>query len=113
MKVVRLKKGGGKTTAMIKEAAANGYTMVCIDSKEVRRVKEEAKVLGLKIENPITFYDFAGGIGLTYWTRRCFAVDNYDMFIQFLVRRLTGDRVAIAAISMTDDECVPCQAKNI
>jgi hypothetical protein len=50
---------GGKTHELIKLAAAEELVIVCPGHEMARYVSEEARDMGLKIPDPVTWHDFA------------------------------------------------------
>ena len=57
MKVICRGRGSGKTTELVKDAAKNGYTIICKNRDMKLFVIDMAKKLNLKIPEPITMDD--------------------------------------------------------
>lgn len=101
MRVVALPRQGGKTTQMIRLAAAENLYIVCISRQEAMRVAREARRFGLNMPFPITWDDFARRL---YFGKGIngFLFDNLDMLIQ----RMAAP-VPVVAVSLTDDSQPP------
>ena len=96
--LVVLPRAKGKTSAAIRRAARDHLCIVAIDAREVRRVADVARAMGLDIPFPITFEEFLGG---RFYSRgiRGFIVDNADYLIRYIARG-----VPVAMITATQDE---------
>ncbi len=94
IKTISLPRSGGKTTALIKEAAANNYYIICANLQEVDRIELQARKLKLTIPQPITYTDFDRksyyGAGITG-----FLFDNVDEYLQ------NKTKVPIKTVSIT------------
>jgi len=98
MKVIALPRRGGKTTELIKLAAAKeGVYIVCSSHRDCVQIAEQAERMGLNILFPITFAEFLGGHYRSI-NIKAFLIDNVDLFLQGLTS------VHIAAVTITDDE---------
>jgi hypothetical protein len=58
MKIIHDKRGTGKTTKLIKLCAKNNGLMVCFNTCHVNQAIRIANCNNIKIEKPITFYQF-------------------------------------------------------
>lgn len=96
MKLTIRPRQAGKTTELIKHAAKNGLTIVCMDDREKERVQDQADRLLLVINPPMTFHDF---INRNYSQRtEGLAIDNADLLLKKLAI------APILAVTMSDDE---------
>ena len=97
METLILPRGKGKTYELIKRSSSDGGEIVCQNKVEVLRVKHEAREMGVKIPNPITYDEF---INHKYRGRNIkeFYIDNVDIFIQTL------SHIPIGIISLTTQE---------
>lgn len=96
MKKIIAKRGGGKTTELIKISAENGYYIVCHQKQECQRISKQAERMGLKIPFPITFSEF---VDKDYHSPgiKGFLIDNADMLIEYM------SLAPIAAITMRSE----------
>jgi len=100
MKVIYRPREAGKTTELIKLAAADEKGdckyIVCATQADCTRIAEQAKEMGVNIWYPITFLEFLSGL---YYGRniKSFLIDDVDR----LLLRLS--RVPIEAITLTKD----------
>lgn len=58
MKIISMPRGAGKTTELIKMAADYNGCIVCYGVENARHIANVAKNLGIKINYPLTFYEF-------------------------------------------------------
>ena len=96
MKIILASRRMGKTTLLIREAAAQGYYIVCHSREECSRIFGMAKELELDINFPITYDEF---LKSNYSLRgvKGIVIDNVDL----LIRRLS--KVIVHTITMTPD----------
>ena len=93
MKVIQLPRQQGKTTAIIRSCAELGGYIVVPTSRDVRRVFDAARDMGLSVPFPITFSEFIGG---KFSTKiECFWIDDIDRCLATV-----GRGVPIAAVSI-------------
>ncbi len=99
MKIIIKARRMGKTTDAIKIASENFSYLVCLNQKEVYRVSQEARKMGLDIPFPITIDEFINGKFCGKGIRG-FVIDNAEYILTYLART-----VPINAITMnTGDE---------
>ena len=100
MDVIVTGRQGGKTTQLIRRAAEQFAYIVCPDREQVQFIQQQARQMGLKIPQPITWDDFIQrrwhGRGI-----RAFMLDNLDACIQSMARG-----VPVTAVTLTDDSPV-------
>jgi hypothetical protein len=80
MKIISKKKGTGKTTELIKIAAADGGMIVCHNINECRRIQKQAIELELNIRFPITYFEFMDE-SFRGSQNHLFHIDNVEMFL--------------------------------
>lgn len=85
---------GGKTTEIIKRCAEQGGVIVCMDAREIGRIIEQSRRMGLDIALPITFDEFRRE-GYYAQENDCFHIDNAGMLIQSMTS------VPVATITLT------------
>lgn len=85
MVIVRGPKQSGKTTELIKLAAARKAYMVVFSSREAQRCQERAKSLGLSLYFPLTYEEFAKG---DFYGKgvRGFLVDDVEDLLRYMAR---------------------------
>lgn len=97
MKMIIRKRATGKTTELIKIAAQNNSTIVCVNNTRVNNVLEQANKMGLEIKQPITWYYFVAksnrGSGITG-----FLIDDLDACVQSMTD------VPILVVTMTEED---------
>ena len=83
MKLILVKRGGGKTNQLIEKSAETGCTIVCHSLIEVKRIQDLAKKRKLEIPSPITYDSFLKGNyrGLKI---NGFLIDNAELLIQYI-----------------------------
>ncbi len=64
MKGLFMKRGGGKTTALIYTSACTGYPIVVGTEYQKKLIREKAAALGVDIPNPISLSDETRGMNL-------------------------------------------------
>lgn len=86
----------GKTRRLIERCAKEGGYIVCLSHKEVFRVADMAKSMGLKIPCPMTHQDF---IDKEYYGQgvQKLWIDNADILLQRMAK------CAVGGISITKD----------
>lgn len=100
MEKIILNKGEGKTSNLIELASKNDWTIICKDSKAIRRIVDQCIHWNIDIRLPITYNEF---INKDYYGRgiKGFLFDNVDDFIQYM-----SDTVEIKAITLTPQQQV-------
>jgi len=93
------KKLSGKTKELIKISAKTGFYIVTKDQSNAKNIVYTAKTMGLKIHEPITFYEFM----YRQYGRKVDGVliDNADLLLAFYIADLN---VRVHAVTMTWDE---------
>jgi hypothetical protein len=81
MKAIALPRGGGKTTKLIKMASETDGYIVCHSIDECSRIFADARMLGVKINQPITYEEFRSK---KYGRIKNFYIDNIENFLQYL-----------------------------
>ena len=83
MEVIMGGRGSGKTKKLIQLSSSSWKYIVCKDEKEIERITDFAREMGLRIPFPITYRDF---LEKKYYGRgiKGFLIDNADMLIQNL-----------------------------
>jgi hypothetical protein len=83
MNILSMPRRAGKTQTMIALCAAQGGYIICRNRREAARIFSQAESMGLKINMPITFSEFANkqyyGKGI-----RKFMIDDVDELLHFL-----------------------------
>ena len=97
MKVIARPRQGGKTTDLVRLAAAEFLYVVCPDRQQVRHVQRVARDMGLDIPFPMTWGEFLRG---DYRSKgvKGFVIDNLDLCIQGM------SHVPVRAVSLTDED---------
>lgn len=107
MRIIVTPAAAGKTTELIKEAAAApGHVyIVCFSRMEADRVFKESKKMGLRINLPITWAEFITG---THNTDAVF-IDNLDLCLGRLARcpiktvTMTGSPEALPSVGESNE----------
>jgi hypothetical protein len=96
MEKIILKRGGGKTTELIKKSAETGDYIVCSSQEEARYLQITAKEKGYDIPLPITYMDF---IHKRYYGQNIkgFLIDNLEFFFECI------SKVPVNAVTMTHE----------
>lgn len=92
----------GRTTAMIRTAAASFAYIVCPDRRQVEHIQRMAQEMGVDIPQPITWDDFIKGRYHRPGVRG-FVIDNLDDCIQ----RTTRVPVLAASVGPVDRIRIP------
>lgn len=96
MKKIILPRGGGKTKALIKMAAKEGFTIVCLNKHEAIRVHVDATSKGFRMPFPLTFDEFKHR-SFNPSSIKGFLIDEADRLIQSM------SKIPVIAIAMTED----------
>ncbi len=94
MEVILGARRQGKTTRIIRVAAENFSYIICSNRREVLRIANQAREMGLEIPFPITMDEYMDGL---FYGRgiKSFVIDNAELILQ----RFTKN-VPIVAISI-------------
>lgn len=86
MRVVARRRGGGKTTELIKACAENpNGIIVCQSAVLAQHIKRMADDLGLTIRTPITFHQFLLG-DILMGSNLDLYIDNVDLLVINIAR---------------------------
>lgn len=94
-KIIIGTRASGKTTKLIREACATGFTIVCNNMQRCQSVIEQAHSLQITIRTPIPFRDF---LERRHYGLGCagFLFDDIDLILQGL------SPLPIGAITLTN-----------
>jgi len=96
MKVLYYSRGAGKTISLIRLASENNYLIVCPTQRDVDRVWQMSKVIGLQIHQPITMLEFMKGMYYPH-AFKGIVIDDIDRCLLYL------SKLPIKAISLTKE----------
>lgn len=86
MRVIARRRGGGKTTELIKACAANeNGIIVCQNAVTAHHIKGMSEEMGLTIRMPITFHQFMLGDILAGSNLELY-IDNVDLLLANIAR---------------------------
>lgn len=101
MKAIMGARKTGKTSKLIKQAAAEGIVIVCSDCKRVAQIKIQAENLGLVIPHPITINELLKRFPCGY-PPYLYAFDEvFDVFIRLIYTLLPHVRGQFRACTFT------------
>ena len=86
MKTIVGKRGTGKTTRLIEEAAAAGLTIVCSNFQMCMFIEQLARKKGLLLNRPITYDTLLRG-ELKGFDRTKVAIDDADQLFRRMIQR--------------------------
>ena len=96
MKIVRMNRGEGKTTYLIKKSAELQYPIICCSGKQKELIKDKAKKMGLDFPEPISInsINFKESLrGINYNTE--LLIDDLDI----ILHKILYNKVNIATVS--------------
>lgn len=98
-RVIR-KRGGGKTTKLIKLSAKTGDHIVCADASIAYHLRMQARAMKLEIPLPLTYREFITGrckrLGI-----RSVLIDNAEYLIDYIAR-FNGVNINAVSFSISD-----------
>ena len=90
MKLTIKPRRSGRTNNLIRRAAMEGQTIVCVHKDEATRIFHKARDMGLRVPFPITYNEFTKGEfhppGISG-----FLIDNMDMLLLYLAQGVPID----------------------
>ena len=92
MKTIYLERKRGKTTQILQEAANFNGTIVCVDPKIT---KDQADLMGVSINYPISHMDFIHGRYSTY-DKTKFLIDDVDLLLAAMTRKVPIDCISLS-----------------
>ncbi len=103
MIIIARGKGEGKTSELIKMADGTQNIILCKNTLSARRIQEQAKTMGCKINKPIVFAEFIGSLKKYISFPGKLLIDDVDL--QGLLRYYFGPyRFEIEAVTLTTGE---------
>src|SRR5262245_55508716 len=83
MKLIKKGRRSGRTTELVQLAAANQYTIVCMDKRECLRILDIAKSFGTSIPKPYSFDELLRG-RLKEVRTNGVVIDNVEYIIRII-----------------------------
>lgn len=102
MKVFNLKRGAGKTIRMIYASELHNAPIICMNSVAKDEIIKKAKMLDIKIPEPLSVQEFITtkrGTGITD-----VLIDESMLSLQNLLSCTMGRQINVIAATLTSDE---------
>lgn len=104
MKIINLGRGQGKTTRLLYASEFNDIPILCATHLQKEHLRDMAKILGLRIPEPIVASDLTHGkIRGSDTIYKDILVDEAPLVLQMLLKEL-GMMGEVEAITLTSDE---------
>lgn len=98
IKIIRGKRGSGKTKKLIELSAKNGGHIVCQNKQHSEYILNFAKELNLEIPKPYTYSEILDD-KILYTLRKEIYIDDVDYFLNFLFKF----RAPVRAITLLEN----------